>query len=194
MKVAENGFYLKDGTFQEADCIIYCTGYKYTFPFLEDNCGITVENNYVKPLYKQIINASFPTMGFIGIPSRIIVFPLINYQGKTPLPRTAEMKSEIEAYAEERKMQGWKENQYHILQNDQFQYMEDLALWQTYDYSLGEDGALIEKWEGKVVSTSWDLTVLTAKQTFRLLWRNFPKIAYILGSAVLKKLRGFVGL
>lgn len=231
VKAVENGFYLKDGSFQEADALLYCTGYKYTFPFLEDKCGITVENNHVEPLYKQIINASFPTMGFIGLPSRIIAFPLFNYQvqyflatltGKTPLPRTAEMKSEIEAYAGERKNQGWKESQYHILQNDQFQYMEDLAtlagvelpsphlkkiwgvviprlffsfpIFKSYEYALGEDGALVEKWEGKVVSTSWDLTILTAKQTFRLLWRNFPKVTYILGSAILRKLKGFVGL
>lgn len=132
------------------------------------------------------------------------------------------MKSEIEAHAEERKKQGWKDKQYHILQDDQFPYMEDLAtlagvelpplhlkeiwavviprlffsfpIFKTYEYALGEDGAIVEMREGEVISTSWDLKILMAKQTFRLLLRNFPKIAYILGSAILTKIKGFVGL
>ena len=45
-----------------------------------DDCGIEVKDNHVQDLYKHIINIRYPTMGFIGLPSRVIVFPLINYQ------------------------------------------------------------------------------------------------------------------
>ncbi|KAK5649048.1 hypothetical protein RI129_003940 [Pyrocoelia pectoralis] len=57
-----------DGTVEECDTIVYCTGYLYTCDFLSNKCGLKVENNGVAPLYKQIINIEHPTMFFIGLP------------------------------------------------------------------------------------------------------------------------------
>lgn len=34
---------------------------------LDANTGIYVDDNYVQPLYKQILNIEHPTMAFIGI-------------------------------------------------------------------------------------------------------------------------------
>lgn len=64
----------------EADCIISFAGYEFTFPFLSEKCGVTVEDNVVKPLYKHLINVAHPTMAFIGIPSKIVPFPFFDYQ------------------------------------------------------------------------------------------------------------------
>lgn len=58
------------------------SGYKYKFPFLTSECGIEVQENHVRELYKHIVNVRFPTMGFIGLPSRVIVFSVLNYQVK----------------------------------------------------------------------------------------------------------------
>lgn len=76
----EDGFVFGDGSQADADVLLYCTGYKFTFPFLSEECGVTVENSVVKPLYKHLIHTAFPTMAFIGIPSLIVPFPLFDVQ------------------------------------------------------------------------------------------------------------------
>ncbi len=71
---------------EEFDCIVLCTGYCYDFPFLNGdvlhdangNQGSTelestlplieMGKNCVKPLYKHLIHARFPSLAFVGIP------------------------------------------------------------------------------------------------------------------------------
>lgn len=62
------------------DAIIFCTGYKYNFPFLTDECGIKTINNLVTPLYKHVINIEYPTMFFIGVTNVTIFTYLIELQ------------------------------------------------------------------------------------------------------------------
>ncbi|XP_011635501.1 flavin-containing monooxygenase FMO GS-OX-like 2 isoform X1 [Pogonomyrmex barbatus] len=74
-------FYLKDGTIIDTiDVFLFCTGYKYNFPFLDKNCGIQVESNYITPLYKHLINIEHPSMCIIGIPSNVVPFPMFHMQ------------------------------------------------------------------------------------------------------------------
>lgn len=49
------------------DDIIHCTGYKTVFPFLSVDCGISVDEPRISPLFKDCININHPTMAFIGI-------------------------------------------------------------------------------------------------------------------------------
>ncbi|RZC37308.1 FMO-like and/or Pyr redox 3 domain containing protein, partial [Asbolus verrucosus] len=52
----DNEVEFTDNSCDRFDSIVYCTGYKYSFPFLDGSCGITVDdNNIVQPLYKQVI-------------------------------------------------------------------------------------------------------------------------------------------
>ncbi|CAI9105778.1 OLC1v1004791C2 [Oldenlandia corymbosa var. corymbosa] len=54
-----------------ADAIIYCTGYKYSVPFLNTNGYIAVEDNRVGPLYKHVFPPQLaPSLSFVGIPSQ----------------------------------------------------------------------------------------------------------------------------
>ncbi|MPC17831.1 Flavin-containing monooxygenase FMO GS-OX-like 4 [Portunus trituberculatus] len=76
----EDGFVFGDGSQADADVLLCCTGYEFTFPFLSEECGVTVENNIVKPLYKHLIHTAFPTMAFVGIPFQIVPFPLFDVQ------------------------------------------------------------------------------------------------------------------
>lgn len=60
---------LQDGTKISADAFIYCTGYLYEFPFLNESSGIFIEGTkHVRPLYKYILNVKHPSMAFIGLP------------------------------------------------------------------------------------------------------------------------------
>lgn len=73
-------FKLKDERIIIANALIYCTGYRFTFPFLHESCKITVKENHVTPLYKHLINIEHPKMAAIGIPARVIPFPLFHIQ------------------------------------------------------------------------------------------------------------------
>lgn len=45
------------------------SGYNFQYPFLRADSGIRIDDNYVYPLYKQILNIKYPnSMAFIGIP------------------------------------------------------------------------------------------------------------------------------
>jgi len=80
-RLDETTFYLKDGTTIDGiDVFLFCTGYKYSFPFLDKNCGIQVDNNYVTPLYKHFINIEHPSMCIIGIPTVVVPFPMFHMQ------------------------------------------------------------------------------------------------------------------
>lgn len=47
----------------------FFSGYQYSYPFLGNDTGIKIDDNYVHPLYKQILNIERPSMAFIGIPT-----------------------------------------------------------------------------------------------------------------------------
>lgn len=66
-ELTADGVIFTNGEEHKIDDIIYCTGYKVSFPFLSVDCGISVEDNIISPLYKQCLNINYPTMGIIGI-------------------------------------------------------------------------------------------------------------------------------
>ncbi|XP_042877642.1 flavin-containing monooxygenase FMO GS-OX-like 4 [Penaeus japonicus] len=132
----EDGFVLSDGSSVKADIILYCTGYEYTFPFLDPECGVRVEGNQVKPLYKHMINCDFPSMAFLGIPVQICPFPMFDFQvrfflqvltGKLPLPSAEEMKAEVEREVEERLSNGVESRHFHNMSILQWEYTRDMA-------------------------------------------------------------------
>lgn len=76
--IEENKIHFTDGNSVQVDVIIYCTGYSITFPFLDTSCGITVDNNYVYPLYKHMININYPTMCILGMNNKVVPFPMFH--------------------------------------------------------------------------------------------------------------------
>nr|BCT26324.1 flavin-dependent monooxygenase [Euura sp. 'Pontania] len=120
---------LRDGTSVTADVFIYCTGYNYSFPFLGPSCRITVEENYIHPIYRHLLNVEYPTMCFIGIPSSIVPFPMFHIQvqyfiavlkGVVSLP-SREIMLEDAAYKTSLKRHA------HRLAEDQWDYNDSLA-------------------------------------------------------------------
>lgn len=121
---SENGFIFGDGTSAEADVILYCTGYEYTFPFLTKECNVTIEDNVVKPLYKHLIHSAFPSLAFIGIPFQICPFPLFDFQvqyfvasiaGRLTLPSPGEMAAMSKKDLEQQRKDGQMDRHYHRL-------------------------------------------------------------------------------
>ncbi|KAL6642724.1 hypothetical protein ACP70R_020905 [Stipagrostis hirtigluma subsp. patula] len=127
----------KDGSSIKADVIMHCTGYLYDFPFLGDDSGITVDDNRIDPLYKHVFPPEVaPQLSFIGVPWKVIPFPLFELQSKwvaavlserIKLPSKDEMIEEVKAYYSELESRGWPRRYTHNFSNCQFEYDDWLA-------------------------------------------------------------------
>jgi hypothetical protein len=71
----------EDGSLEEVDVIIYCTGYNVKFPFFEESF-ISAENNYL-PLYFRMIQPERKNLFFVGLMQPLgAIMPLAEFQGK----------------------------------------------------------------------------------------------------------------
>jgi dimethylaniline monooxygenase (N-oxide forming) len=95
-----------DGSSVEADVVVYCTGYKVTFPFLDDTV-VRAQDNHID-LYRRVVSPDRPGLYFIGLVQPIgAIMPLAEaqahwvadlIQGRVTLPSYAEMRGQIAAY------------------------------------------------------------------------------------------------
>ncbi|AIT08540.1 hypothetical protein LO80_00165 [Candidatus Francisella endociliophora] len=61
------------------DEVIFCTGYKYDFPFLSCDL-VSTDNNIVQPLLNQLLHERYLNLGFIGLPWKTLPFVLSECQ------------------------------------------------------------------------------------------------------------------
>lgn len=136
-EVLENEVLLKNQSKLSVDLIFYCTGYKYSFPFLSDSCKIEVDDNYIKPLYKHIVNIEYPTMGLIGVPFYVCTFHMFDLQarfyieilkGALKLPSKEDMYKDTNEEMEARWARGYTKRQAHLMGPAQEQYYSHLAI------------------------------------------------------------------
>jgi hypothetical protein len=95
-----------DGSRVDADVVVYCTGYKVTFPFLDESV-LATDDNHVD-LYRRVVPPDRPGLWFIGLVQPLgAVMPLAEaqshwvadlIQGRVTLPSRAEMRAQIAAY------------------------------------------------------------------------------------------------
>ncbi|XP_039294914.1 senecionine N-oxygenase [Nilaparvata lugens] len=134
-KVAKQVNIIKDDSEVTVDSIIYCIGYNHEFLFLDESCQITVEENYVRPLYKQIINADHPTMCFLGLQKYGPLFPLVDIQMRFYLAyleknfaTKQEMARDVEQFENAKVAAGTIKNHYHALPSGLCEvYLDDLV-------------------------------------------------------------------
>ena len=98
--------FFTDGSAGEYDVVVYCTGYKVSFPFLDDDV-VAAEDNHVE-LYHRVVDPEHPGLYFIGLIQPLgAIMPLAEAQaewvadlvtGVGRLPSRAEMRREIAAY------------------------------------------------------------------------------------------------
>ncbi|KAI3946057.1 hypothetical protein MKX01_024813 [Papaver californicum] len=126
-----------DGSLVPVDVIVHCTGYNYYFPFLEINNIVTVDDNCVGPLYKNI----FPPMlalrlSFIGIPFWTLPFPLFELEskwvagilsGRCSLPSEGQMIKDVNAFYLELEAAAVPKRYTHRLAEKQYDYSDWLA-------------------------------------------------------------------
>ena len=97
-----------DGSSVVADTVIYCTGYRYSFPFLDTAGAVTVDDNRVGPLFEHVFPPALaPSLSFVGIPTKVLVPWFFEAQarwvaqvlsGRRTLPPEEEMMRSVEEW------------------------------------------------------------------------------------------------
>lgn len=71
----------QDGSVASADVLMFCTGYKFKYPFLDAaQLDLDIQDHLVSPLYLFMMPPAFPSLFFIGICKIICPFPHFNCQ------------------------------------------------------------------------------------------------------------------
>lgn len=127
----------KDECTIPADIILYCTGYKFTFPFLNTNGIVSVDDNRVGPLYKHVFPPSLaPCLSFIGLTWKIAPFFQFELQskwiagvlsGRITLPSEDEMMEDAKALYSRMERDGIPKHYTHNLTGYQFEYNDWIA-------------------------------------------------------------------
>jgi dimethylaniline monooxygenase (N-oxide forming) len=94
-----------DGSEVEADVVVYCTGYKITFPFFDEDF-ISAPENHIE-LFRRVFHPGIPNVFFIGLLQPLgAIMPLAEAQGAWvgdylvgdyALPSEADMRADVEA-------------------------------------------------------------------------------------------------
>ena len=123
----------------DIDTFMYCTGYQYQFPFLESLIRedlLSVVDNRVSPLYRDIVRPGIPTLGFIGLPFLVVPFPLFELQakwfsaqltGEFSLPDAETQLAWCADRLAAREREGRLPRHTHQLGETQFEYCQQLA-------------------------------------------------------------------
>lgn len=96
-RIDENVITCQDGQrLEDVDTIVFATGYLYSFPFLPfEKDELIKDGQKVLNLIHRIFYKRNPTLAFVGLPIRIVPFPLFQAQsiliarywaGRVPLP------------------------------------------------------------------------------------------------------------
>lgn len=86
-EVQSDGSFLFDGYSEtlKFDTVIWCTGYDYDFPFIDDGDKLVQcipGERRVKPLFEQLFHAQYPNLSFLGLPHSVLPFPLFEFQAE----------------------------------------------------------------------------------------------------------------
>ena len=89
------------------DTIIFCTGYDYHFPFINDNSNLELSvkpgERRVMPLYKQLWHTDCPNLSFIGLPHSVVPFPLFEFQAEAVVKQILTGGKDLPLKSERRK-------------------------------------------------------------------------------------------
>lgn len=122
-----------DGSEEEIDLVVYCTGYKISFSFFNEELVSAKDNRL--PLYRHVVSVEHPGLYFIGFIQPLgAIMPLAEAQaewvadllgGRGTLPSPAEMKAEISA-SEAKMRKRYVASKRHTIQVDFHPYMREL--------------------------------------------------------------------
>jgi thioredoxin reductase len=122
-----------DGSEEEIDLVVYCTGYKMTFPFFDPKILAAPDNRL--PLYRRVVSVERPDLYFIGFIQPLgPIMPLAEAQcewiadllnGRATLPAAGEMKREI-AREERKQAKRFVASKRHTVEVDFHPYLREI--------------------------------------------------------------------
>ncbi|HEU4598477.1 MAG TPA: NAD(P)-binding domain-containing protein [Solirubrobacterales bacterium] len=122
-----------DGSEEEIDLVVYCTGYKITFPFFDPKVISAPDNRL--PLYRRVVSVDRPGLYFIGLIQPLgPIMPLAEAQcewiadlltGRAALPAAGEMKGEI-AREERKQARRFVASKRHTVEVDFHPYLREI--------------------------------------------------------------------
>jgi len=122
-----------DGSEEEIDLVVYCTGYKMTFPFFDPKVFSAPENRL--PLYRRVVSVERTGLYFIGFIQPLgPIMPLAEAQcewiadllaGGATLPPAGEMKREI-AREERKQRKRFVSSKRHTVEVDFHPYLREI--------------------------------------------------------------------
>ena len=122
-----------DGSEEEIDLVVYCTGYKITFPFFRPEVVSAPDNRL--PLYRRVASVERPGLYFIGFIQPLgPIMPLAEAQaewvadllgGRAALPPEAEMRQAIAA-EEEKQRKRFVASKRHTVEVDFHHYLREI--------------------------------------------------------------------
>jgi dimethylaniline monooxygenase (N-oxide forming) len=126
-----------DGSESDIDCIVYCTGYKINYPFLDKGVWNTDAGDNKVPLYKFMFPTNrYKNIVWIGLVQPLgSMFMIVDLQsrvaasvlsGKTKLPTSEKMKESVEEYTRLLKQQ-YLDSPRHTIQVHVRKYLDDLG-------------------------------------------------------------------
>jgi cation diffusion facilitator CzcD-associated flavoprotein CzcO len=122
-----------DGSVERVDRIIWCTGYKITFPFLDE--GLVSPNDNEIKLYRRVVHPELPGLYFIGLIQPLgAIMPIAELQsewaadliqGAAGLPTHDRMLASI-AKDDRKLKKRYVASKRHTIQVDFYPYMREL--------------------------------------------------------------------
>jgi len=122
-----------DGTAEDADVVIYCTGYKITFPFFDPDFFAAADNQV--RLYHRVVDPDHDGLYFIGLVQPLgAIMPLAELQshwvadlieGGAGLPTRDEMLAEIDTW-QSAMARRYVASKRHTIEVDAFAYLREL--------------------------------------------------------------------
>jgi cation diffusion facilitator CzcD-associated flavoprotein CzcO len=123
----------EDGSSEQVDVIVWCTGYKVTFPFFDENFISAPDNDL--PLFRRVFKPGIDNLAFIALLQPLgATMPLAEAQGRWlasylrgeyHLPDRAAMEADI-ARERERMFKRYVASKRHTMQVDFDNYLFDL--------------------------------------------------------------------
>ncbi|HEX2160899.1 MAG TPA: NAD(P)-binding domain-containing protein [Thermoleophilaceae bacterium] len=124
----------EDGSVERIDKIVYCTGYKISFPFFDPDLLDPSGDNRIE-LYRRVVHPDLPGLYFIGLVQPLgAIMPIAELQsewiadvieGRVPLPGRAEMVQEI-AVEQTAMRRRYVASKRHTIQVDYWPYLRQL--------------------------------------------------------------------
>ncbi|MBA5246061.1 NAD(P)/FAD-dependent oxidoreductase [Marnyiella aurantia] len=145
--------FFKDGTSEDYDAVIMCTGYQHKFPFLPDELRLKTKNNlYPDNLYKGIFYNNLPQLIYLGMQDQYYTFNMFDTQAwlardfmmeRLELPSEGERRVDIDTWLDRNsKLQSSFDDV-----DFQTYYIKDLLSFTDYPhFNLDKIAAMFKEW------------------------------------------------